>query len=148
SYFKNRITPEFQNTLDIIGVRFRESSELTKQLVISDSDFAKNLVNPTTGDTEDIGYNKWERRYYKGNKDFILNAIEYMLGQGNILESRSKEIKLRLLDTVKTKNEKTKWQLINVAAPVMLLAIFGWIYTFFRRRKYATHAVSKSSTLP
>lgn len=138
SFFKNRLTPEFQGTLDAIGVKFIERSKPAKQIVISDSDFAKNLINTTTGDTEDIGYNKWERRFYKGNKDFVLNAVEYMLDENNILESRSKEIKLRLLDTVRTKQEKSWWQFINVGLPVLLLALFGLVYQYFRRKKYAS----------
>ena len=138
SFFKNRLTPEFQGTLDAIGVKFIEKSKPAKQIVISDSDFAKNLINTTTGDTEDIGYNKWERRFYKGNKDFVLNAVEYMLDENNILESRSKEIKLRLLDTVRTKQEKSWWQFINVGLPVLLLALFGFLYQYFRRKKYAS----------
>jgi len=138
SFFKNRLTPEFQGMLDRIGVKFKDRSIPAKQIVISDSDFAKNLINTTTGDTEDIGYNKWERRFYKGNKDFILNAVEYMLDENNILESRSKEIKLRLLDTVRTKQEKSWWQFINVGLPVLLLALFGLVYQYFRRRRYAS----------
>lgn len=138
SFFKNRLTPEFQSMLDRIGVNFKDKSIPAKQIVISDSDFAKNLINTTTGDTEDIGYNKWERRFYKGNKDFILNAVEYMLDENNILESRSKEIKLRLLDTVRTKQEKSWWQFINVGLPVLLLALFGLAYQYFRKRKYAS----------
>ena len=138
SFFKNRLTPEFQSMLDRIGVKFKDKSIPAKQIVISDSDFAKNLINTTTGDTEDIGYNKWERRFYKGNKDFILNAVEYMLDENNILESRSKEIKLRLLDTVRTKQEKSWWQFINVGLPVLLLALFGFAYQYFRKRRYAS----------
>jgi len=137
SFFKNRLTPEFQQTLKNLGVSFVPLSKTTKQVIISDSDFAKNLVNATNGETEDIGYNKWERRFYKGNKDFILNTVEYMLDENNILESRSKEIKLRLLDAVKTKEEKSKWQFINVGLPVVLLILFGIIYQYLRRRKYA-----------
>jgi len=138
SFFKNRLTPEFQSMLDRIGVNFKDKSIPAKQIVISDSDFAKNLINTTTGDTEDIGYNKWERRFYKGNKDFILNAVEYMLDENNILESRSKEIKLRLLDTVRTKQAKSWWQFINVGLPVLLLALFGLAYQYFRKRRYAS----------
>ncbi len=137
SFFNNRLTPEFQNTLNAIGVKFKAKSKMTSQIVVSDSDFAKNLVNAATNETEDIGFNKWERRFYKGNKDFLLNSIEYLLDENNILESRSKEIKLRLLDSVKTKGEKTKWQLINVLLPVLLLIVFGVIFTYIRKRKYA-----------
>ena len=137
SFFKNRLTPEFQAVLDNIKIDFIEKGKKGKQIVVSDADFAKNLVNTTTGVTEDIGYNKWERRYYKGNKDFILNAIEYMLDEGNILEARSKEIKLRLLDSVKTREERFKWQMINVLLPVVILILFGILYQYFRKRKYA-----------
>ncbi len=138
SFFKNRLTADVQSNLEQMGVEFLEESKPTKQIVISDSDFAKNLVNSTNGQTEDIGYNKWERKYYKGNKDFVINMIEYMLDDGSILESRSKEIKLRLLDAVKTKDEKTKWQFINVGLPVVLLAIFGVIYHYIRRRRFTS----------
>ena len=72
------------------------------------------------------------------NKDFVINMIEYMLDDGSILESRSKEIKLRLLDAVKTKDEKTKWQFINVGLPVVLLAIFGIIYHYIRRKRFTS----------
>ena len=137
SYFKNRVTPEFKQLLQNMHSDFKErSSAQAKQLIISDSDFAKNLVNTATGNTEDIGYNKWERKYYKGNKDFILNTVEYMLDENNVLETRSKDIKLRLLDNVRIKQEKLKWQLINVVLPVVLLIIFGLIYHYFRKRKY------------
>lgn len=138
SFFNNRLTPEFQNTLDAIGVSFMAKSKKTSQIIVSDADFAKNLVNASTNETEDIGFNKWERRYYKGNKDFVLNAVEYLLDKNNILESRSKEIKLRLLDSVKTKAEKTKWQLINVVLPVVLLIIFGLVFRYLRIRKYTS----------
>lgn len=142
SFFNNRLTPDFQNVLDQIGVRFKESSKPSaKQLIVSDADFAKNLVNNSSGVTEDIGYNKWERRYYKGNKDFVLNSVEYMLNGEQVLEARSKEIKLRLLDGVKTRSERLKWQLINVVLPVVLLAIFGFIYQVIRRRKYAGKSI-------
>lgn len=137
SFFKNRLTPDFKAVLDQIHVAFKEQSKPTKQIVVSDADFAKNLVNKETGITEDIGYNKWERRYYKGNKDFILNAVEYMLNGEQVLDARSKEVKLRLLDGIKTKTERTKWQAINVVLPIVLLVIFGIMYQIFRRRKYA-----------
>ncbi len=137
SMFKNRITPNLQSTLDQLNIKFIDKSKPTKQLVVTDSDFAKNLINLQTGETEDIGYNKWERSYYKGNKEFILNAIEYLMDSDNILEARSKEVKLRLLDPVKSLEERAFWQWLNVGLPVILLIIFGLVYQYLRRRKYA-----------
>ncbi|MBK9043544.1 MAG: gliding motility-associated ABC transporter substrate-binding protein GldG [Saprospiraceae bacterium] len=138
SAFENRLTPELEILLQSIGIKFIPKGDpKAKQMVVSDADFAKNLVNTTSGETEQIGYNKWERAYYKGNKDFISNAIEYMLDGDNIIESRSKEVKLRLLDPVRIKEDKTKWQMINVVLPVVILGLFGGLYSFWRRRKYA-----------
>ncbi|MBK6783267.1 MAG: hypothetical protein IPG79_05520 [Saprospiraceae bacterium] len=107
SAFENRLTPELEILFQSIGIKFIPKGDpKAKQMVVSDADFAKNLVNTTSGETEQIGYNKWERAYYKGNKDFISNAIEYMLDGDNIIESRSKEVKLRLLDPVRIKEDK------------------------------------------
>lgn len=137
SFFKNRVSEDFKQTLASMNASFLEKSKVTKQLLVSDVDFTKNLINPRTEETEEIGYNKWEVKYYKGNKDFILNSIEYMLDGKNILSARSKEIKLRLLDKVKTKTEKRKWQFINIALPLIFLALVGIVYNWWRRRKYA-----------
>lgn len=117
---------------------FEYGKKESKQLVVSDSDFTKNLVNFQTGETEQIGFNKWERKYYKGNKDFIVNAVEYMLDEYNIMESRSKEIKLRMLDGVKTREEGNFWKVFNLLLPVALVGMFGFLYMYWRRRKYAS----------
>lgn len=137
SAYKNRITPSFQAGLDKLGIEFKGESTETKQIVVSDADFAKNLVNFRTGGSEPIGYNKWEQRVYEGNQDFILNACEYMLDDNNVLDSRSKEVKLRLLDSVKTKQERTKWQFINIVMPLLFLGLFGILFNVIRRRRYS-----------
>ena len=107
------MSASFQETLKQLNTQFVETSVPTKQIVFSDVDFMQNLINVRTNETEEIGFNKWEIKYYKGNKDLILNAIEYLLDEEGVLSARSKEIKLRLLDKVKAK-KKTKWQVINL----------------------------------
>lgn len=136
SAYKNRVTSDFKNTLKSMGMEFKETSSKTKQLVVSDADFAKSLVNSRTQKSEQIGFNKWEVRYFKGNADFIINSIEYMLDEKGILQARSKEIKLRMLDMVRTKSEKGYWQTINIVLPLVFLLIFGLIFNIVRRRKY------------
>ena len=136
SFFKNRVSASFQETLKQLNTQFVETSVPTKQIVFSDVDFMQNLINVRTNETEEIGFNKWEIKYYKGNKDLILNAIEYLLDEEGVLSARSKEIKLRLLDKVKAKKEKTKWQVINLVLPLIFLALSGVLYTWWRRRKY------------
>ena len=136
SAFKNRVSEGFRNTLKTLNQEFKSKSSETKQLIVSDVDFTKSLVNSRTQQSEDIGFNKWEVRYFKGNKDFINNAIEYMLDEKGVLQARSKEIKLRLLDKVRTKSEKSKWQAINIGLPLLFLFLFGIGFNWWRKRKY------------
>lgn len=139
SAYRNRVTPSFQAGLDELGITFREESLPTKQMVFSDVDFMKNSVSRRDNTARPIGFNVWEQRTYDGNKDFILNAIEYMLDENGVLDSRSKEVKLRLLDAVKTKKERSKWQFINIVLPLLFLGAFGLIFNYIRRRRYARH---------
>ena len=137
SLFSNRITPNFQATLDQLNITFQPKSIPTKQIVITDADFITNRINSRTNTAEPIGFNVWEQKVYDGNKDFILNAIEYLLDDSGVLDSRSKEVKLRLLDAVKTKQERKKWQFINIGLPLLFLALFGFLFNFIRRRRYS-----------
>lgn len=137
SAYKNKLTSDFQATLAQLNQPFVPLSKPTKQIVISDVDFAKNLINSRTQEPEEIGFNKWEVKYYKGNKDFILNSIEYLLDDGGVLTARSKELKLRPLNQVKVEEEKTFWQVLNVLAPLLILALSGMLYFLWRKKKYA-----------
>ena len=83
-----------------------------------------------------LGENPYER-YTFANKDFLLNAIEYLKDEGGIIEARSKEVKLRLMDTTKAASEETMWQLVNIVLPLLFLGVFGFAYNYWRRRKYA-----------
>ncbi|MDF1696011.1 MAG: gliding motility-associated ABC transporter substrate-binding protein GldG [Saprospiraceae bacterium] len=137
SAYANRITPGFQATLDQLNIKFQPKSIPTKQIVISDVDFMKNRINLRTNTADPIGYNVWEQKVYDGNRDFILNAIEYLLDESGVLDSRSKEVKLRLLDAVKTKQERNKWQFINIGLPLVFLGLFGILFNYIRKRKYS-----------
>ena len=73
---------------------------------------------------------------YFGNRDFLINCLNYLVDDKGILELRSRELKLRLLNNTKVKSEKLNWQLINVVGPVLLVVIAGLFYGYFRKRKY------------
>lgn len=137
SLFKNRTTAAMEATLKDLNIPFKSESPVTSQLFISDAQLIQNVLNFQTMQAEPIGFNKWDRKMYEGNKSFIFNAIEYLIDDNGVLESRAKDIKLRLLDKVKTQKEETKWQLINIVVPIILLLLFGLLYNFIRRRKYA-----------
>ncbi len=136
SFFKNRVTAENEAILKEMGTSFQDKSVVTKQIVISDVDFLKNKYDPNSNRIGPIGLNQMEQKVYEGNKSLIVNAIEYMVDDFGLLEARSKDFKLRLLDKVKTKTEKTKWQIINLIMPLVLLWIFAFIFYFWRKKKY------------
>jgi ABC-2 type transport system permease protein len=136
SAFKNRVGQDMLSVLDQIGVPFKDRSPRTQQLVVSDGDIANNVLNVKEQKIYPLGYNKFERKTYSANETFLLNAVEYMLDEKAILTARSKEVKLRLLDTVKARSERTKWRFINIGMPILLLLLFGGGYRFMRKRKY------------
>lgn len=140
SLFENRLTRENQELLESIGQEFKKVSEETRIIVVSDGDLIRSQYDQSTERTSPLGYNKWENFTFKGNQDFLLNSIEYLLNPDGVVNSRSKEVKLRLLDTVRTKSEKNYWQLINLALPITAVIVIGVVFYIIRRRKYTKHS--------
>ncbi|MEP6646971.1 MAG: gliding motility-associated ABC transporter substrate-binding protein GldG [Saprospiraceae bacterium] len=136
SLFQNRLSSEQMDVLHKAGLEFKASSDKSKVLVVSDGDIIKNLVNPNSGDPAPLGFNKYENTTFTGNRDFLLNSLEYMLDESGVLEARLKDVKLRLLDSVKARKESMRWQLLNILGPLFLVFLFGILYNVIRKRKY------------
>ncbi|HZV43728.1 MAG TPA: gliding motility-associated ABC transporter substrate-binding protein GldG [Saprospiraceae bacterium] len=140
SMFANRLSEKQLATLKEAGVEFKAEGDSAKVLIVTDGDIAKNLVNASTGEIAPLGFNKYENSTYTGNRDFLLNAVEYMLDDRGVLEARTKDIKLRLLNVAKAKEEGMKWQLINILGPLGLILVLGILYQYIRKRKYGRAA--------
>jgi ABC-2 type transport system permease protein len=136
SLFTNRLSQAKMDTLaGIYKQPFRAASEdENKMIVISDADIASNVFSQKQGPLP-MGFNQFTNYQY-ANRDFILNCVEYLVNPSGILETRSKDYTLRLLDPEKVENEKSQWQLINIGVPVLLVVLFGFIYQTVRKRKY------------
>ncbi|MBK7343039.1 MAG: hypothetical protein IPJ06_08070 [Saprospiraceae bacterium] len=63
--------------------------------------------------------------------------IEYLLDQRGLIEARSRDVRLRLLDKVRVTEEKSYWQMMNLVLPLVLLILFGLGFHFWRKRRYA-----------
>lgn len=137
SLYENRITESMEQGLNELGKTFKETSVPTKMLVVSDGDIAKNLIS-RDGTYRPLGYNQYERKVFLGNKDFLVNSIEYLLDDNGIIEARGKIVKSRLLNVVKARAEKSKWQLLNVLLPLLFLGAFGFIYLWRRKKRFAS----------
>ncbi|MCB0530457.1 MAG: hypothetical protein KDC65_18390, partial [Saprospiraceae bacterium] len=137
SNYENRVSQEMLAGLKQLNVNYRNESEPTRMIVISDGDVAANFVrDPNAKEWYPLGYNRFEGSTY-ANKDLMLNAIEYLIDPNGVIEARAKEVKLRLLDTVKARKEQTQWRLINIAVPLLFLGLFGWFFNWRRKRRYA-----------
>lgn len=134
SVFKNRIPPKIENSKEIA---YRDTSDETKMIVVSDGDIIKNWVQKETGKIMALGYDRYTKQQY-GNKDFLLNCINYLCDDNGLMDVRTRSFKIRLLDQALIKKDRTYWQMINVAVPVLLIAFLGLIQFFLRRKKYAS----------
>ena len=104
-------------------------------IVIADGDVIKNDV--TRNVPQELGFDRWTGQTY-GNKEFLLNAVNYLLDDNGLINIRSKEIAVAFLNQEKITSEKTKWQLINILLPLILLAAFGLVFNYLRKKKYAS----------
>ena len=134
SVFKNRY---LQNILGKNDFSFKETSEPTGMIVISDADIIRNEVRQRADGVfiSPLGYDRYTKQTY-GNKEFVMNAVHYLVDQKGLLDLRSREFKLRILDKAKIIDERLKWQLINTIVPIFFVIVFGGILMFLRKRKY------------
>lgn len=136
SPFTNKLETSMIDALKKLNLEFKPVSTPTKMIVVADGDLARNFYDPNTDKHSQMGYSKFEKISYGGNKSFIVNAVEYLCNKENILEARSKEFKIRLLDQVKIDREKTFWQFLNIGLPFILLIGGGFVNYYLRRKKY------------
>lgn len=127
SAFNNRVKPFKISDNKDHGVA-------TKMIVIADGD----IVNYTYINKKPVqnGYDQWTQQVY-GNKDFLINAINYLLDDNGLIDIRSKNVELPLLDEQKVNKQYTSSQIITVGIPIVLLIVFGFVFTYIRKRKYA-----------
>jgi ABC-type uncharacterized transport system involved in gliding motility auxiliary subunit len=122
------------------GIPFREMSAENKMIVVGDGDMVLNDVSTKEGPLP-LGVNLFtagsQYEYQFANREFLLNCMEYLVNNPAIIETRNKDIVLRLLDTQKVQEKKTLWQFINIGLPVLLAILSGFIYQQTRKRKYA-----------
>jgi len=137
SAYENRVTEQMAQGLQQVGISFRSVSVPTRMIVISDGDVAANFVRDREKkEWLPLGFNRFENATY-ANRDLLINAVEYLIEPGGVIEARSREVKLRLLDTVRAKEEKPFWQALNIGAPLFFLSLFGILFQWRRRRRYA-----------
>ena len=107
-----------------------------KMIVVSDGDIVLNKPGNQQQEPPPMGVSNSQQQLY-ANKIFLQNALEYLINPSGIIETRNKDLTLRLLNTTKVEEQKTKWQLINIAVPVLLVIAAGFVYQQIRKRKFS-----------
>lgn len=130
SAFKNRLTATMEENTQIA---FKDFSDSTAMIVVSDGDIARNdFIN---GQILPLGYDKFTKQMY-GNKEFLVNCVNYLCGDEDLIPLRSRELIMRKLDTAKIEREKTLWQVVNVALPIVVVLLAGVILNIVRRKRF------------
>jgi ABC-2 type transport system permease protein len=140
SLYKARVSKTTMDSLSVAGFPYKEESVENKIIIVADGDMVLNDVSTQEGPLP-LGMNLFtagtQYEYPFANRQFLINCLEYLLSNPDIIQTRNKEIVLRLLDSKKVSEQKTTWQFINIALPILIVVIFGFIYQYFRKRKYA-----------
>jgi len=127
SMFENRVLPFEQTKFEAVGKK-------NKMIVISDGDLIKNQLDKNYQPVE-LGYDQRSGNLYD-NKDFLLNCVNYLLDDTGLINIRSKDLDLPLLDKEKVFENYTKTQVITIGLPLLILVLFGALFTYLRKRKY------------
>jgi len=126
SVYKNRVKPfDLKNGLD--------KSVNTSMIVISDGDVIKNQLQK--GQPLELGFDRYTGNSY-GNKEFLLNAVNYLLDDSGLIDIRSKEVSIAFLNVERIAEERSLWQLLNVVLPILLLSIGAFLFGYYRKKKY------------
>lgn len=136
SHYAHRSTAPQRELLQKEGKEIHsQATSPTKMIVVGDGDVIVNETDPN-GRPLPLGFYRITRETY-ANKDFLLNAVEYLMDQSGLIAARNRDISMRLLDKAKVQDQKSLWQFITVGLPVPLLLIFGWWFNRRRRKKFA-----------
>ena len=127
SVYENRVLP-FEDK------SFKTKEKNNKMIVISDGDVIRNQLDKNYQPLE-LGYDKWTNKLY-ANKEFMLNCVNYLLDENGLINIRTKVVNLPLLDKQKVYDYYSTAQMLTIGLPLLLLSVFGIVFTFLRRRKY------------
>ena len=114
--------------------KFSKKSSHNKMIVISDGDIGRNQLQK--GKPFDLAQDKWTGEQF-GNKDFLLNAVDYLLDDNGLIELRNKNVQINLLDKERAYQERTFWQFVNIVLPLLVLLTFGFVFQYVRKRTYS-----------
>ncbi len=133
SLYANRIPQEI---MDDQATDFMEVSKPTAMIVVTDGDLIRNQIDIRTRKPLSLGFDQYTQITY-ANKEFIENCISYLVDGEGLVDIRSRELKVRLLDPTKVSKQRVTWQVVNTLVPIALIIILGLVMSLIRKVKYS-----------
>jgi len=130
SVFANRPAPLVKE-----GYIPKFESDTGKVIVVSDGDMIKNIVSDK-GEPYPLGFDRYAKRVFTGNTQFIVNAVNYLCDDMGLMTIRNREIKLRMLDKQRVKEDLLFWQIVNVGGTLLFISLFSFGMLYMRKRRY------------
>ncbi len=130
SLFANRILPG-----DPRAAGFKAEGAASRVLVCSDGDLIVNDVDYKRNAPYPLGFDRFTRNTY-ANKDFALNAIDYLVDPNGVIAARTRTVTLRPLDKIRGDAQRTGWQLLNLLGPLAVVGLVGGVWQIVRRQRY------------
>jgi ABC-2 type transport system permease protein len=137
SFYANRITP-----ITSLGAA-PDVARDAKLLVVADGDFIKNQRNLVIPDIPrglplPLGFDQFSRQQF-GNQDFMLNAVDYLLEGGGLIDVRGRDIVMRLLDQQRIQANRDLLTWGNALLPVLIVLLLTRLYQWRHRRRSHQH---------
>lgn len=147
SVYDKRLAPEYLRLLDSLKVPFKSIADSAGAMIVASvGELFSNGYSNKDG-VMPLGYYNFTGEFF-ANRAFLLNSLEYLTDNSGVLEARSKDVKIRLLDKARSKTEKGMWQFVNIGIPIGIVLVFASAYLFFRKRRYEVRATPAKTTKP
>ena len=139
SMFANRLSKAMADTLQQNGISFMpQGISNNKIIVVGDGDMVLNSV--VKGNPIPMGMNVYtygtQAQVPFANKEFLQNCLSYLINENGLSEAKGKDYVVRLLDNKKIAEQKTLWQVLNIAFPIFIVLLFAIIFQWLRKRKF------------
>ncbi|MFM1878925.1 MAG: hypothetical protein RLZZ241_1791 [Bacteroidota bacterium] len=112
---------------------FNANGTENKMLFVADGDVVANQLSK--GNALELGYDQWTNSFF-GNKEFLVNAMNYLLDDNGLINIRNRQVKIPVLDSTRIASERSYWQMLNVGVPALILVLFGILFFSIQKRKY------------
>ena len=133
SVFVNRQIP-----VGLTGVNERkDKSVATRLMVVADGDIIRNTIRFKSSNPQimPLGYDEGSQQQY-GNKDFIVNAVNYLCDEDGWMQLRGRHLTLRLLDKQKLSEGTTWLKWLNVVLPILIMVLGCLLFVYMRFRRF------------